>query len=115
VVAETGLFAEKDSPSGLSETVLPSRRPPTLRQEGCDNRCSYCTSCPSALAQQNHGKITDEFRSLLDSGFKEFTIIGQDITSYGRDRGSDIREVLRRLLDVLAITSCGFSICIPRS
>jgi ribosomal protein S12 methylthiotransferase len=45
-------------------------------------------------------EIADEFRSLLENGFKEFTIIGQDITSYGRDRGTDLKQLLIRLLDV---------------
>ncbi|MBP1733327.1 MAG: ribosomal protein methylthiotransferase, partial [Deltaproteobacteria bacterium] len=45
VVDETGLFAEKDS----SDAAFPRRvftQPPSTYlkiQEGCDNRCSYCT------------------------------------------------------------------------
>lgn len=104
VVLETGLFAEKD----LSDTAFPRRvftQPPSTYlkiQEGCDNRCSYCTipSIRGPLRSRSPEEIADEFRSLLDSGFKEFTIIGQDITSYGRDRGSDLKALLSRLLEV---------------
>ena len=104
VVAETGLFAEKDS----SDAAFPRRvftQPPSTYlkiQEGCDNRCSYCTipSIRGSLRSRAVEEIADEFRSLLENGFKEFTIIGQDITSYGRDRGTDLKQLLRRLLDV---------------
>jgi len=104
VVDETGLFAEKDS----SDAAFPRRvftQPPSTYlkiQEGCDNRCSYCTipSIRGSLRSRAVEEIADEFRSLLENGFKEFTIIGQDITSYGRDRGTDLKQLLRRLLDV---------------
>ena len=34
------------------------------------------------------GDVEEEFRRLLGGGYREFNLIGQDITSYGRDKGS---------------------------
>jgi ribosomal protein S12 methylthiotransferase len=103
VVLETGLFAEKD----LSDAAFPRRvftQPPSTYlkiQEGCDNRCSYCTipSIRGPLRSRSPEEIAGEFQSLLDNGFREFTIIGQDITSWGRDRGADLKGLLSRLLE----------------
>ncbi|OPY64864.1 MAG: Ribosomal protein S12 methylthiotransferase RimO [Syntrophorhabdaceae bacterium PtaU1.Bin034] len=69
-------------------------------QEGCNNRCSYCTipSIRGPLRSLPIDHIEEEFLTLLEKGFREFNIIGQDITSYGRDNGSDIKKLLARLL-----------------
>jgi ribosomal protein S12 methylthiotransferase len=79
-------------------------------QEGCRNRCSYCTipSIRGPLASRRIDEVRAEFEALLARGFKEFTIIGQDITSFGKDRegdsngdiGRNITGLLRSLLQV---------------
>ena len=79
-------------------------------QEGCRNRCSYCTipSIRGPLASRRIDKVRAEFEALLARGFKEFTIIGQDITSFGKDRDGEsngdsennITGLLRSLLRV---------------
>ncbi|MFN3921219.1 MAG: MiaB/RimO family radical SAM methylthiotransferase, partial [Caldimicrobium sp.] len=57
--------------------------------EGCSHRCSYCTipkirgpfrSKPKAL-------LLKEVQNLLKEGVKEIILVGQDITSYGKDLG----------------------------
>lgn len=57
--------------------------------EGCSHRCSYCTipkirgpfrSKPKAL-------LLKEAQNLLKEGVKELILVGQDITSYGKDFG----------------------------
>lgn len=67
-------------------------KPPTAYlkiQEGCDNRCHYCTipSIRGSLTSRAHDDILREFRWLLGQGYREINIIGQDITSYGKDLG----------------------------
>jgi ribosomal protein S12 methylthiotransferase len=78
-------------------------------QEGCRNRCSYCTipSIRGPLVSRTIDEVRSEFEALLARGFREFTIIGQDITSFGKERngGSDdvkggIKDLLRSLLKV---------------
>ncbi|MBK7977214.1 MAG: tRNA (N6-isopentenyl adenosine(37)-C2)-methylthiotransferase MiaB [Deltaproteobacteria bacterium] len=70
-------------------------------QRGCDRFCTFCIvpftqgrelSRPSA-------SVLDEVRRLAARGVKEVTLIGQNITSYGRKDPSepDLGELLRRV------------------
>ncbi|MBP1747870.1 MAG: ribosomal protein methylthiotransferase RimO [Deltaproteobacteria bacterium] len=67
-------------------------------QEGCNNRCHYCTipSIRGDLTSRPARDILSEFRWLLETGYREINIIGQDITSYGMDR--DRKETLTGLI-----------------
>jgi ribosomal protein S12 methylthiotransferase len=71
-------------------------------QEGCGNRCSYCTipSIRGPLASRSVADVKEEFGRLLEGGYREINVIGQDITSFGRDTGSDLKELLTRLLTI---------------
>jgi ribosomal protein S12 methylthiotransferase len=68
-------------------------------QEGCNNRCSYCTipSIRGPLKSRPPADIEAEFAGLLKQGFREINVVGQDVTSYGKDSGSGIKELIRRL------------------
>ncbi len=109
LVAKRGFFkscGEGEEPATaacLQRKVLTP--PPTAYlkiQEGCNNRCSYCTipSIKGPLQSRPAPKIEEEFRGLLAGGYREFNVIGQDITSYGRDSGDDIKKLLGRLLSI---------------
>jgi ribosomal protein S12 methylthiotransferase len=69
-------------------------------QEGCNNRCTYCTipSIRGALVSRSVASIEEEFLFLLERGFREISIIGQDITAYGKDAGQTLEKLLHRLL-----------------
>jgi ribosomal protein S12 methylthiotransferase len=71
-------------------------------QEGCNNRCSYCTipSIRGGLKSRLPGSVRDELSRLMSEGFREFNLIGQDITSYGLDIQSNLTELLESLLSV---------------
>jgi ribosomal protein S12 methylthiotransferase len=57
--------------------------------EGCDNRCSYCTipMIRGPLKSRSRDSVLAEARMLVRRGAREINLIGQDITSYGADRG----------------------------
>lgn len=84
-------------------TVLTARPSAYLKiQEGCDNRCTYCTvpRIRGGLQSRSPDQIKEEFLYLLDNGFREINIIGQDVTSYGKDSGLSLNMLLQGLLDV---------------
>ncbi len=93
VIGKSGLHLGEGS---FSET-FPRQvltKPPTAYlkiQEGCDNRCRYCTipAIRGGLTSRAEKDVIGEFRWLLDQGYREINVIGQDITSYGKDAGRE--------------------------
>ena len=57
--------------------------------EGCDNRCSYCTIplIRGPLKSRDRDSLLAETRMLVRNGAREISLIGQDITAWGSDRG----------------------------
>jgi len=66
---------------------------------GCDNFCSYCI-VPYVRGRERSREplaILSEIKSLLDEGYKEITLLGQNVNSYGNDRadGYNFASLLR--------------------
>ena len=69
--------------------------------EGCSNTCSFCI-IPKLRGAQRSRTVDDilvEFRSLLDAGAVEITLIAQDLCAYGKDLSdkSSLAKLLRAL------------------
>jgi ribosomal protein S12 methylthiotransferase len=70
--------------------------------EGCFNKCSYC-SIPfikGPLKSRPAGEILKEAKFLDESGVHELNVIGQDITSWGKDlrNGHDLTWLVSQIL-----------------
>ncbi len=68
---------------------------------GCNNFCSYCI-VPYVRGRErsrNADKICDDVKRLLDEGYKEITLLGQNVNSYGNDLtdGSNFASLLERI------------------
>ncbi len=72
--------------------------------EGCDHRCAYCTipSIRGPLASREPDSLLAEVRSLVRKGAREINLVGQDITSFGADRGGPrgLAPLVRRICAV---------------
>lgn len=68
---------------------------------GCDNFCSYCI-VPYVRGRERSRRNADilaEFKSLIDQGYKDITLLGQNVNSYGKglDEGLDFSDLLAML------------------
>jgi len=57
--------------------------------EGCNQTCSFCAipSFKGKLKSRTIESVVSEVTNLIDAGFKDFTFISQDTSSFGRDLG----------------------------
>jgi ribosomal protein S12 methylthiotransferase len=72
--------------------------------EGCINRCSYCAIplIKGPLASRSAPEVLKEVKKIDKYGIKELNIIGQDITSWGKDLGQ--KQKLTDLIKVIVKT-----------
>lgn len=71
---------------------------------GCDNFCTYCI-VPYVRGREKSRKPADilaEFRGLVAAGYKEITLLGQNVNSYGKglDEEIDFADLLNLLCAV---------------
>ena len=92
---------------------------------GCNERCTYCV-VPSVRGQEQSRlpeAIKLEMQGLAARGFKEITLLGQNIDAYGRDlpgispegrRAHTLTDLLHHVQDVAGIERIRFATSHPR-
>jgi tRNA-2-methylthio-N6-dimethylallyladenosine synthase len=92
---------------------------------GCNERCTYCV-VPSVRGREQSRSpqaIRLEMEGLAERGFKEVTLLGQNIDAYGRDlpgitpegrRAHTFTDLLRHVHDVRGIERLRFATSHPR-
>lgn len=84
---------------------------PTLRDKafkgwlpimyGCDNFCSYCIVPYVRGRERSRASeaVIAEARAMIEAGYKEITLLGQNVNSYGKGLDEDITfsELLRKI------------------
>ena len=88
VVAE-GLPVRRDSRFKASVPVM----------YGCNNFCTFCI-VPKVRGRERSRvpeEVIAEVRKLVSEGYGEILLLGQNVNSYGKDKGVNFPELLRRL------------------
>ncbi len=72
--------------------------------DGCDKFCTYCI-VPYTRGQQRSRLTSDilaECRQLYDEGYKEVTLLGQNVNAYGKDltNGDSFADLLKQVSDI---------------
>lgn len=71
---------------------------------GCDKFCTYCI-VPYTRGKQRSRKSSDiikEVKELKEQGYKEITLLGQNVNAYGKDLEGEIKfsELLKQVSDI---------------
>ncbi|MBS5432828.1 MAG: tRNA (N6-isopentenyl adenosine(37)-C2)-methylthiotransferase MiaB [Firmicutes bacterium] len=71
---------------------------------GCNNFCSYCV-VPYVRGRERSRRPEDvvaEARQLVEQGYKDITLLGQNVNSYGKDLGAgvDFADLIRMINDI---------------
>lgn len=122
----------KNSGNNVVEVIqeLPEDLPeiPVIRQSsfsawvsviyGCDYNCTYCI-VPYVRGREKSrtpGEIRKEVEELANAGYKEVTLLGQNVTAYGHDLEPKVHlgELIESLADLDAIKRIRFITGHPR-
>ena len=85
---------------------------------GCDNFCSYCIVPQSRGREESRRpySIIEEIEFLVDQGYKEFTLLGQNVNSYGNktNYGFTFPELLNRVAKIKGVERLRFTSSHPK-
>ena len=100
---------ERGSDDGRVYEGLPVHRDGSFKgwlpiMYGCDNFCTYCI-VPHVRGRERSRQpemVIDEARSMIASGYKEITLLGQNVNSYGKglETKTSFPELLRRVAEI---------------
>ncbi len=85
---------------------------------GCNNFCAYCI-VPYARGREQSRQVADivaEVQGLVDSGYQEATLLGQNVNSYGQDlaKSIDFADLLAELDPIAGLERIRFTTSHPK-
>jgi threonylcarbamoyladenosine tRNA methylthiotransferase MtaB len=71
-------------------------------QDGCDYKCTFCT-IPQARGKSrstNPDAVVNEFRTLVNKGYKEIILTGVNVGDYGKHIDESLFQLINKMLEV---------------
>ncbi len=100
---------ERGTDDGKIYEGIPVRRDGSFKgwlpvMYGCDNFCTYCI-VPYVRGRERSRKpqiVIDEARSMINAGYKEITLLGQNVNSYGKglEESVNFPRLLKSVADI---------------
>lgn len=122
IVDGKSIIEIKDKEEGIVEG-LPIDRLSSVKafvtiMYGCNNFCTYCI-VPYVRGRErsrNPEDIEKEITDLINAGYKEFTLLGQNVNSYGKDLEPklDFAYLLRRINKIPGVERIRFMTSHPK-
>jgi len=83
--------------------------------EGCDYRCSFCIipSMRGNFRSRTVASIVEDAKRYAAEGVSEIILVDQDTTSYGKDNGSSLPELLYALNEIEGLSWIRFMYAYP--
>ncbi|MEM0951120.1 MAG: 30S ribosomal protein S12 methylthiotransferase RimO [Cyanobacteria bacterium P01_H01_bin.74] len=83
--------------------------------EGCDYKCSFCIipSMRGSFRSRSIDNLVQNAREMAERGVSEIILVGQDTTSYGKDMGSSLPDLLYALNEIPALKWLRFMYAYP--
>jgi tRNA-2-methylthio-N6-dimethylallyladenosine synthase len=83
---------------------------------GCNNFCSYCVVPYTRGRERSRDPetILREVRELFNAGYREVTLLGQNVNSYNYEDGCDFPELLRRVAAISPLLRVRFATSHPK-
>ena len=122
VQASNGHVVELSSGDAILPDEVKAQRGGTLSawvpiMYGCNNFCTYCI-VPYVRGRERSRALEDvvkEVEDVVEQGFKEVTLLGQNVNSYGKDTsGADFAELLQAVDEVKGIERVRYMTSHPR-
>jgi tRNA-2-methylthio-N6-dimethylallyladenosine synthase len=107
---------EGEIPEGLPASRTSTLSTNVVVMYGCDNFCSYCI-VPYVRGRERSREISDiidEVKQLAKQGYKEITLLGQNVNSYKSADGHDFADILYALNDCEGIRRIRFMTSHPK-
>ncbi len=107
-----GTIYDPDSPRVM---LTPKHYAYVKVSEGCSRTCSFCIipKMRGIMKSRPVASIVGEAESLVRQGVREINLIAQDMTSYGRDIGTNLETMLRELARVDGLRWIRIHYCYP--
>jgi tRNA-2-methylthio-N6-dimethylallyladenosine synthase len=115
---ESKVFVEENP--FISQKDLPALRKDTLKAwvniiYGCNNYCAYCVVPYTRGRERSRASesIIKEIKSIAEAGYKEVTLLGQNVNSY-RDKDIDFPKLLIKINEIEGIERIRFVTSHPK-